>query len=155
MNTRTRESMRTSPRTRGRAAGACGSGVERGSRGNGDEAGAVLVLALVFLVVVGAIVGSLATWTMNDLNNTSHFTSARSLQYAANSATQVAIQSIRYNPLLGTDQTLNASPPSYCWGNASSPALAPIDVDNFAVWCSTEWNPSSSNTRVVTFSTCQ
>jgi len=119
-----------------------------------DEAGAVLVLALVFLIVVGAIVGSLATWTMNDLNNTSHFTSARSLQYAANSATEVAIQSIRYNPLLGTDQTLNASPPSYCWGNASTPALPSIDGENFAVWCSTVWNYRSSNTRVVTLSTC-
>jgi hypothetical protein len=119
-----------------------------------DEAGAVLVLALVFLIVVGAIVGSLTTWTMNDLNNTSHFTSARSLQYAANSATEVAIQSIRYNPLLGTDQTLNASPPSYCWGNATTPALPAIDGENFAVWCSTTWNPSSSQTRVVTFSTC-
>ena len=38
-----------------------------------DDAGAILVLALIFLIVAGAIVGSLSTWVMNDLRNTSNF----------------------------------------------------------------------------------
>ena len=57
-----------------------------------DEGGAVLILALVFLLIVGGVVGVLANWTTNDLNNTAKFTAARSLQSAANSATQVAIK---------------------------------------------------------------
>src|SRR5580692_3615754 len=70
-----------------------------------DESGAVLVLALVFLVAVAMIVGALATWTSNDLNNSSQFKSARSLQFAVGGATNVAIQNIRYAPLL--PNTLN------------------------------------------------
>ncbi len=134
------------------------SGVARGlgevhSSGRAhDEAGAVLVLALVFLLIVGGVVGVLANWTTNDLNNTAKFTAARSLQSAANSATQVAIQSIRYTPLLSPGQTLNASPPSPCWTNG--PGLPSIDGQSMDVWCSTAWNPTSSNTRIVTFSTC-
>jgi hypothetical protein len=121
-----------------------------------DEAGAVLILALVFLVTVGAVVGSLASWAMNDLNNTAAFTSARSMQNAVVNATELAIQTIRYTPALSTGQTLNASPPTSCWGSGSS-TLASQEgstSQNVAVWCSTAWNPSSANTRVVTLSAC-
>ena len=132
-----------------------GAGVAIATRSeSGGEAGAVLVLALLFLVVVGGVVGSLATWAQNDLNNTAKFTAARSVQYAADSATEVAIQDIRYSPLLATGQTLNASPPTYCWNNPGTPELPPVDGVSMDVWCSTAWNPSSANTRVVTFSTC-
>jgi hypothetical protein len=124
-----------------------------------DESGSVLVLALVYLVAVSLIVGGLTDWAMNDLNNTSNFTSARSLQTAASSATETAIQSIRYSPLLGLGQTLNASPPTPCWGSGASSGLTTLNgnaVDGVSmdVWCSTVWNPTSANTRVVTLSTC-
>ena len=46
-----------------------------------DEAGAVLILALAFLLAVGMITGGLAGWITNDLNNSTQFASARSLQY--------------------------------------------------------------------------
>lgn len=154
----TRGTTRTAGRmSRHEAGTARASGSRARAYGNGarDESGAVLVLALVFLIVVGGIVASLATWATNDLTNTTHFKSARQLQYAANDATQVAIQSIRYTPLLGVNQTLNASPPSYCWGNVSDPPQLPaIDGQTMAVWCSTVWNPASADTRVVTLSTC-
>jgi hypothetical protein len=122
-----------------------------------DEAGAVLVLALLFLAVVGAIVGSLATWATNDLNNTAHFTSARTLQYAANGATQVAIQNIRYTPLLATTVPPNSptwpggTGPGSCWASG-----APVQIDNQSmdVFCTTVYTPTSASTRVVTFDTC-
>ena len=76
------------------------------------------------------------------------FTSARTLQYAANGATQVAVQNIRYTPLLAT-----TSPgPGSCWVGG-----APIQIDGYSmdVWCSTVYTPTSaSRTRVVTFDTC-
>ncbi len=133
--------------------------------GSRDERGSSLILALVFIVAVSLIITALATWALNDLNNTAVFSSARSLQNAAQSATEVAIQSIRYTPLISasvTPNTLNASSPSYCWGNGPSSELATTDFTNVpfsggayvAVWCSTAWNPLSTNTRVVTFSTC-
>jgi Tfp pilus assembly protein PilX len=121
-----------------------------------DEAGAILILALVFLLVGIIVVGALTSALTNDLSNSAAFKSVRSLQYAARSATNFAIQSIRYTPLLSTSQTLNASPPNYCWGaGPSSTFPQTIDgVSGMTVWCSTVWNATSAQTRVVTFSTC-
>jgi hypothetical protein len=119
------------------------------------DTGAVLVLALIFLTTASLIVGALSAWTVNDLSNTSSFTSARSLQYAARSATNLAVQSIRDTPLLSPGQTLNASPPSYCWGTGAPSQLSNIDgAPPMSVWCSTAYAPSSTVTRVVTLSTC-
>ncbi len=119
-----------------------------------DETGALLILALVFMTVISVICASLSLWATNNLNNTSKFASALSMQSASNSATQLAVQDVRYN---FTASTLNASPPQPCW-TPQSP-LAPVSQAEFndvnvAVWCSTQWNPLSPNTRVVTFSTC-
>lgn len=125
-------------------------------RRTGNESGSVLVLALLYLVAISLILGALASWVTNDLNNSSRFASARSLQFAANSATELAIQNIRYAPLLSAGQTLNASPPGYCWGSGAPSQLAGNSVNGIGVevWCSTVWSPSSANTRVVTFSAC-
>lgn len=120
-----------------------------------DENGAVLILALVFLIAVGGVISALATWGMNDLKNTGQFTSARTLQYGASSATEVAIQSIRYAPLWSTQTAPNATPsqPTFCWGSGPMSDLN-IDGEDVAVWCSTVWTPLSANTRTVTFSAC-
>jgi hypothetical protein len=113
------------------------------------------VLALVFLIVVGGVISALATWGMNDLNNTGAFTSARTLQYGVSSATEVAIQSIRYTPLWSTQTSQNATPsqPTSCWGSGPMSDLT-TNGDDVAVWCSTVWTPLSSITRQVTFSAC-
>ena len=121
----------------------------------GDEAGAVLILALAFLLTGGAIVGGLAGWITNDLNNSTQFASGRSLQYSASNATELAIQGIRYDPSLATTQ--NANPPAPCWGTGSSSDVSIPEgttPDDMSVWCSTKWTPSSASTRVVTISTC-
>ena len=120
-----------------------------------DEAGATLVLALLFLVVIGTIVGAIASWTSNDLKNTLVFQQERNVQSALLTATNVAIQNIRYTPLIETGQkdTLNANPPSYCWGS-SSPSQTTAQGETVDVWCSTVWNPNSAQTRIVTISAC-
>src|ERR1017187_10080716 len=119
-----------------------------------DETGALLILALVFMTVISVICASLSLWATNNLNNTSKFATALSTQSASNSATQLAVQDVRYN---FSTATLNASPPQPCWTPLSP--LAPVSqamfsAQNVAVWCSTQWNPLEANTRVVTFSTC-
>ena len=123
------------------------------ARRDRDESGAILILALIFMVAIGLIVGGLASWTANDLKNGLNFQSARNAQYALSSTSQVAIQNIRYTPLLGVGETLNASPPSYCWGTGP---LSELTVQNYqvAVWCSTVFDPTSASTRVVTVSAC-
>lgn len=122
-----------------------------GRRGVSDnsERGASLILALIFLIVVSLIVISLATWTSNGLNNTRSFTAAQSTISAANSATELAAQYARYNFV---SSTLDASPPASCWASSSKVSYNGVPV---SVWCSTLWFPSStSQTRIVTFSTC-
>jgi hypothetical protein len=105
------------------------------------------------LIVGVVIVGALAGGVINDLTNSSNFSSARSLQYDASSAVNLAIQEIRYTPLLQSNQTLNASPPSSC--TTSSPYVGhPNSSAKIDVWCSTVWNPGLATTRVVTLSAC-
>ncbi|HEY5266645.1 MAG TPA: IPT/TIG domain-containing protein [Acidimicrobiales bacterium] len=136
--------------------GACKEKASRKKIGD-NENGSILVLALLYLVAISLILTALASWATNDLNNSSRFSAARSLQFAANSATELAIQNIRYAPLLSAGQTLNASPPGYCWGSGPTSQLVgsnSVDGIGVEVWCSTVWSPSSANTRVVTFSTC-
>ncbi|HXZ82225.1 MAG TPA: IPT/TIG domain-containing protein [Acidimicrobiales bacterium] len=140
-----------------------GSSTRARRKGRGDEVGAVLVLALVFLIIGAVVIGALANALTSDLRSSQVFQSARSEQYAARSATNLAINSIRYarcspsapgcntNTLLS--QTLNASPPGYCWGNGPKSEFT-VDGVSMDVWCSTAWNPTSSASRVVTFSTC-
>lgn len=118
-----------------------------------DESGAILVLALVFLVAVSLIVLGLLDWTGTSLQDTTAFASERSVEYAATSATQLAIQNIRYSPLIsGSASTLNT--PNYCWANGTTSDPMTIDGVSVFVSCITEWNPASSATRVVTVSTC-
>jgi hypothetical protein len=121
--------------------------------GKRDEAGAILVLAMVFLVVVGGVVGVLANSVTDHLNTTHDFANNRSLQYTATSAVDLAIQNIRYTPLIAT--TLEASPPDPCWGVGQTSSVAALNGDGqMDVWCSTVWDPTSTTTRQVTLSAC-
>lgn len=109
----------------------------------GDETGAVLVLALIFLVTVGLIVTALLQWSSNDLTNTTHFKSGRSVVYATGGATEAAIWSARYSLTSGTNVT--------CPGTGSSISIGGQAVE---VWCTTVSNTNSAATRVVTLSAC-
>ena len=121
-----------------------------------DEAGAVLVLALLFVLVVSIVVGSIASWATNDLGNTTKFTNARTVQYSVSSTVNTAIGNIRYTPLFATQlQTTPPNPPNYCWiPSSGSTSTLQINGVTTTVWCSTVYNAGSSNTRVVTFSAC-
>lgn len=126
-----------------------------------DESGAVLILALVFLVVISVIVGALTEWTTNDLANSANFTTTQNVSNAASNAVNLAIQNIRYHPQLytsvnntTTDLTLNSSPPSYCWGSGPSSQYIDPNSNNMNVYCTTVWNPTEANTRQVTVSAC-
>ena len=57
-----------------------------------DESGAILVLALVFLVAVSLIVVGMLSWVGTSLIATASFTNERSAETAATSAVNLAIQ---------------------------------------------------------------
>lgn len=120
-----------------------------------DESGSVLILALIFLVAISLIVVGLLTFVGNSLNVTSSFANDRSVESAATNAVNLAIQNTR-QPLTFPLQLLNASPPVACWydsgGNAQQPP--PFDSQQMDVWCSMVWQPSSADTRTITYSAC-
>jgi hypothetical protein len=160
--TRRRTGRSLFPRTLNRASGLPQENAnrERETRGARDDGGAILVLALLFLLVVGGLIGSLSTWATNDLNNTKSFATSRTLQYAVSSAMETGIQSIRYTPLLSsqlpstlTPPTTTSTSPSFCWGS-SSPSQVTVNNLAVAVWCTTIYTPTSADTRVVTLSAC-
>ena len=66
-------------------------------RGINDDAGAVLILALIFMVVTSLIVTGLAAFAGNDINNIGNIkTHSRSALYAADGAVQTATWNIRF-----------------------------------------------------------
>jgi len=140
-----RRSLRLGPSTR--------SSSRRNARG---ESGAVLILALIYIVVISLVVAALSGLAINDLNNTPKFAAATELDSAATNMTEVAIQYVRYNPQI-TSSTASgvASPLVSCWGGTSLSQLPTFNTYQIAVWCSTNWNPLSAQTRQVTFYACQ
>lgn len=132
--------------------------VRRGSRRPRDEKGAILILALAFILVVSLITIALSTWATSDLNNTTNFATARSLNYSATSVTQIAMQSIRFNPVPSTTPTQKVPTVlNFCWQPVSGSVVSEYTFDNIpvAVWCTTTEDLSSQNTRVVTFTACK
>lgn len=68
-----------------------------GRRAERDESGAVLILALVFLVVAALSLVALVTFAGTGLLNTANLKRLRALEYASSSATDIAIQAVRYS----------------------------------------------------------
>jgi hypothetical protein len=110
-----------------------------------DDAGAVLILAMVFMIGAGMAIMSLLGLSGNDLLNTSNLNTVRSVDYAAGGATEVAIWNTRYS------YTAATASPVQCGG--TNPSVA-INGQYFEDWCSTVSNPGTSNTRVVSLSAC-
>jgi hypothetical protein len=115
-----------------------------------NDEGSVLILALIYLVATGVAMFALTGWLANDLGNVTHFSAARELQQGASSTAELAIQNMRYTPLLATT-TVGTS---YCWGSGPNSEVANLDGNSFEAWCSTNWDPTSADTRVVTISVC-
>jgi len=125
--------------------------------GPGNESGAVLILALAYIVAISLIVGALADWAMNDLNNTTKFNSTSQLHVAVSSITDLAIQNIRYAPdPTNPNPSPNPTPLGTCWVPVTGPNVSQYAIDNYtvAVWCSTLMAFASDQTRTVTFYAC-
>jgi hypothetical protein len=132
----------------------------RSPRETHDESGAILILAMVFLVTVSLIVLGLLTWVGGSLRATASFTNERSVEGAATSAVNLAIQNSRQTFATQMQNAFggpSTSPqPSACWfdgsGNAQQPP--PINGVQFDVWWSMVWQPFTATTRTITYSAC-
>jgi hypothetical protein len=99
-----------------------------------DETGAVLVLALIFTLVVAMVIGSLATWSANDIGNIANFKLSRASLTGAEGAIQAQMTSMRY---------------AYATTCPGTPTT--LDGVSIVVTCSAMVNPASSASRVITF----
>ena len=116
----------------------------------GDD-GAILILALIYIIVISAMVTALTSWVTSDLKNTAKFTSAQAVESAANSATEAALQYVRYT---FAASTINATPPVPCWSTANGQIAIGEQDTQMSVYCSTFYTPLNTKTRTVTISTC-
>ena len=121
------------------------------------EEGAVLMLALVFLVAVSLVILSLVQLAGNNLVATVQFNNALTTKSWANSVADVALQNVRYNFVKNTINPVNQSSPVPCWGSSATASLANSSNGStltMDAWCATQWNPFSSATRVTTLAVC-
>jgi hypothetical protein len=135
-----------------RTCSACAKQAGRRAPQHNDESGAVMILALVFLVVVALIVTALLTWVGTSLTANADYANERATEAAATSAVNLAIQNSRYS---FSAAMVNASPPVQCWGTSGTSS---VTVDNVTVdvWCSMSWLPFSvtAQNRNITYSAC-
>jgi hypothetical protein len=122
----------------------------------GRESGAVLILALVYIIVIGLVVTALLSWTTNDLDNTKHFNAASETRYAVSSTMTTAIESVRYSPLESPVPTKNV-PTGWeeCWAPTSG-TVSSLTIDGYTVdvYCNTVEDVTQAATRTVTFDAC-
>ena len=80
------------------------------------EDGAILVLALVFMIIIALVLLGVVTLSGNGLRKTSHLLDQQSLEYRTNGAMQVAIQTVRYT---NTAFPSLPPPPTSCLSSAT------------------------------------
>jgi IPT/TIG domain len=116
-----------------------------------DESGAVLILALVFLLAVSLIVTGLLTFVGTSLNDTGTYSTDRYVQNAATDAVNLAISNTRYS--FDPYSLLNAATPQSC---LSPNYPVANETTSIAVYCSMVWQPNNANgyTRTITYSAC-
>ena len=129
-----------------------------------SDRGAVLILALVYIIAISLVVGALARWATDDLNNTNNFSATSELHTAVTSAMDTAINSIRYTPWpSGTGSSGETVLPTprvpTGWGwcfQPSSGTVSSVTLNTFTVdiYCNTVANFNAHITRVVTLAAC-
>jgi hypothetical protein len=114
-------------------------------RGEGDD-GAVLILALIFLLVVSLVITAILTWAGTSLTATGNFQTERNTEYGATAAVNLAVQTTRV--------TFDTGSPTPFLNNPTPELCATYGTPSFHVYCTMVWQPYSSNTRVFTYSAC-
>ena len=112
-----------------------------------DESGAILVLALVFLVAVSLIVTGLLTFVGTSLTRRVPSRMSGTSNTRPTDAVNLAIQNTRYQFDAGSPTPfLNNPSPELC-----ATYSVPNETVSVDVYCSMVWQPFSANTRVFTY----
>gem|GEM_PF-2074370 len=124
------------------------SRVDRPERSD-SEAGAILILALIFLVAISFAIMSLSNWTESSLNNSLKFQNTSERLYAAEGVTQLALRASRYT-------FLNGVPSANVSGYICPGTLSPILINDIYIqdWCSTQTYQFGTITREISITAC-
>jgi hypothetical protein len=116
-----------------------------------DESGAALILALIFMVITGITVTALLTYGDASLLNTPVYLSVQTREAAANAATNIAVQTVRYSdPSLGS---------GYCPPFTNLGIAIPEGPQNVYMWVTCTADPggltqNGNGTRTIDYFTC-
>jgi hypothetical protein len=135
------------------------------ARARRDERGSSLLLAVIFVFVIGVILVALGGLAAGAFRTTTNLRTQRTSSEDAETAVMVAAQLLRYSPCAGTpgQGTCTPIPSSY---SSSSPSCLPPGAlvpssdpgvsatDPINVFCAETANPLSPDTRVVDFYAC-
>lgn len=117
-----------------------------------DESGATLILAVIFVIVSAVVVLALLNLNSNDILGTGTLRNQRSIEYAADGATDAAIQGVRYGYL-----GVNAAPAPCMYDPVTQALFSNMTLDGVTVTveCSGQAAAPSSGYRTVNFYTCE
>ncbi len=129
---------------------------------NGDrERGAVLVLALVFVIIMAVSLLAVVNLGGDALRNTANLKGERSLEYAADAATDASVEAVRYSYYafdgVTNPQNTGCVPDGAVLTMPDSASMPPINGIKMNVTCTGApvATPPLQNTRTVTFYACQ
>ena len=108
-----------------------------------EEEGVSLIFALIFILVAGLVLVALVSSAGNDIVNSTNMKDQSALEYAADGAGTLAVQSVRYS---GDSYS---SRPTDCLPSAGT---VQIDKQYMVVDCTQgQFNPNSGQTRQIDF----
>ena len=122
-----------------------------------DERGAILILALVLIVILGVAAVFLGQMSTGALLTSENLKTQRSSVEDAQTAVTIAIQNVRYNFSYYTSNTYSLTTAEPCLpAGVSIPSSLPGSsaVNDDIVSCTGFVTPGSAATRTVTFTAC-
>jgi hypothetical protein len=116
-----------------------------------DERGTSLILAVVFVFVIGILLVSLGGFAANALLNTSNGRQQRTTTADAENAVTIAMQYLRYTP--AATSTLSSCLPPSSTIPSSDPRVN-LSHSPVQVYCQQDVFPTQAQSRVVQFYAC-
>ena len=124
-----------------------------------DDSGAVLILALIFVIIVTISIFGLITFGGTGILNATNLEGQRSLEFAADGAATAAVQAVRYSNLGFNTTSVEDCLPDGAVLNPASPTPQTMTVNGITmtVDCTATQLPASQPnvTRAIAFYACQ
>lgn len=119
--------------------------ISRNQSRSTDETGAILLLALMFMVATSLVVTGLLAWSGNDITNIGHLKASRNTDYAAQGAIEAAIWNLRFSP---TPANVAGEPcPNPAASSVNTYPAPAVNGQSIYVWCTVQSLPGG---RAVT-----